>query len=252
MIQAKGIILAMGLSSYKEPAKCFMMLLFLKFFYRHWENKIAHKFFHKSILIPWMTYREAAIIEEVLRKLKPKKCLEWGAGYSTLVLSSFIRRSASWIAIEHDTAWAEKIKSINRRSKVAVYSVPPNHFPWTDEHGDGNFSDLKDYIEFPARFAPFDFILLDGRARRECLAKAHAIISKEGLVILHDAQREYYHPLFKLYKYQLLLRDYAGRIIWMGSKEIDVNKMLDFNKFCVNLDKAFNKLKKFTEIDYSQ
>jgi len=220
-----------------------MVLLFLKFFYRRYKDKIMHKIFHRPIIMPWMTYREVAIIEEVLKKLKPKKCLEWGTGYSTLVLSSFVRKSKSWISIEHDIAWAAKIKNINRKSNVAIYCIPPNNFPWTDEYGDGNFYDLKDYVEFPSRFMPFDFILIDGRARKDCLIKAYDMLSKEGIVILHDAQREYYHQPLKLYKYQLFLQEHMGRMIWIGSKGIDINKMINLNKY-IKLERIFNKITK--------
>jgi len=191
--------------------------------------------------MPWMTYTEVVLIEELLKNLKPKKCLEWGAGYGTLLFPSFINKKASWISIEHNIDWAEKIKKLNKNSNVAIYCVLPNHFPWTDEYEDGNFSDLRDYVEFPAKLAPFDFILVDGRARKDCLEKAYDIIGKEGLVILHDAQREHYREPLKLYKHQIFLQDYAGRAVWIGSKELSINKMFDFDKY-IKLDRIFNRI----------
>jgi hypothetical protein len=65
---------------------------------------------------------------------------------------------------------------------------------------------------------------VDGRARISCLAKAAKIIEDSGVVILHDANRSYYHDPFKLFKYGVFLTDHridAGGL-WIGSHSIDV------------------------------
>jgi hypothetical protein len=133
---------------------------------------------------PWMLDREIQIIEEVLRKLKPKKCLEWGSGYSTLFFPKRVRGITKWISIDHDKDWFTKIYEQNDSSNIELYHVPPNNFPWTDENNDGSVSDLRDYIDFPERFGKFDFILVDGRARKQCLIKAREIINDKGIVVL--------------------------------------------------------------------
>ena len=47
--------------------------------------------------------------------------------------------------------------------------IPPNNYPWSDNNNDGSYEDLIDYIEFPDNHTPYDFILIDGRARLECI-----------------------------------------------------------------------------------
>jgi hypothetical protein len=183
----------------------------------------------------WMQDWEINLVKDVLVKLKPKKCLEWGTGYSTIYFTKFLPKNTQWISIEHEKSWATKIKFLSfpqrlfmNHSKIEVFHIPSNKFPWSDEHGDGTYSDLKDYVDFPEKFAPFDFILIDGRARKDCLLKSYKLLKKNGIVILHDAHRTYYHQPFALYKYQLLLNDHhqdAGGL-WLGSKGINVKSLL--------------------------
>lgn len=113
-------------------------------------------------------------------------------------------------------------------SHVKVFHIPPNHFPWTDEFGDGSYSDLVNHVEFPGKFGNFDFLLIDGRARKHCLIKAYEFIDNEGVVILHDANREYYREALEPYEYQVLLGDdrkSAGGV-WIGSKGMNIAQNL--------------------------
>ncbi len=65
------------------------------------------KLFKNIIIKPYMADKEIAIVEEILLKLHPSRCLEWGSGYSTLYFSQFIPENAKWIAVEHDRAWQQ-------------------------------------------------------------------------------------------------------------------------------------------------
>lgn len=193
--------------------------------------KILKKWFGKSIAKPKAKYREIAIIEEVLKTSKPKRCLEWGSGFSTLYFPKFLGEGASWISIEHDPEWAKRVTEMNRNSNVTVHHIPPDHFPWTDEHHDGAYSDFKNYIEFPGRFGPFDFIFVDGRGRVDCLKKAGELLTKEGIVILHDANRVYYHAAFPLFKHQVLFTDPRTRGgVWVGSPSVNISDVFDVDK----------------------
>ena len=194
---------------------------------------ILNKISKKLIIKPSMIYREIEIIEEILKNLQPQKVLEWGSGYSTLYFPKFVNRNTKWIALEHSKDWFIKIKKLNQNPNVTVIYIPPNHLSYTDTHENGSYSDFKNYIEFPSRFESFDLILIDGRARKDCLIKAHDLIFDKGIVILHDANRKYYHNPFKLYKNQVLFNDYrkfqGG--IWIGSNKIDILRLLNVNKY---------------------
>lgn len=209
-----------------------------------------------------MRDREIRIVEDVLRRLRPRHCLEWGAGHSTLYFTRHLSRGASWLSVEHDAEWFRAVRrQLGRRpcfsrqgpserydfhlrdrwqhvarpvieplsraadlvlggSNVNLVHVPPNQFPWSDADGDGTYEDLIDYVEYPGRSAPFGFILVDGRARRACLLKAHSLLTDDGVVVLHDAGRRYYHDSFAPYESQILLRDDREDEIglWIGRK----------------------------------
>jgi len=200
--------------------------------YRRYKIKILSKIFKKETYRPWMAYEEIEIIEQLLKRFQPRNILEWGAGYSTLWFPKFINKNAKWEAVEHEKEWFNKIDMMNENKNVNISLIQPNHFPWSDEYGDGAYSDLKDYVEFPSHFSKFDFILVDGRARKDCLVKAHEIIAANGIIVLHDAERQYYHESFPLYKYQIMLSNYdcTGRMLWIGSKALDINHILDIRK----------------------
>jgi len=193
-------------------------------------NKITVKFNRKKIK-PWMDERQIDLIEWLLKTIKPKVCLEWGVGLSTLYFPKFLDKNAKWYAVEHDCQWSDKIKLINKNKNVSINYVKPNHFPWTDVNGDGAYSDLKDYVDFPDKLGKFDFILVDGRARGECLEKARQILTQNGIIVLHDAQREYYHNALGFYKYGIVLHDnYSHRDLWVGSKDIDITYLINIKK----------------------
>lgn len=186
----------------------------------------------KTIIKPWMTYEEILVVKDALETFRPQKCLEWGTGYGTLYFPHCAGKGAQWFSVEHDSQWAVKIKGMNKNPNILITHVPPNHFPWSDEYHDGAGSDLQDYIEFPGQLGPFDFVLVDGRARKDCLRKAYEMITEKGLVILHDAERRHYHQPFELYPYQFLF-DHArtGIRLWIGSRGLDLNKKIDFTKY---------------------
>jgi len=217
--------------------------------YMDYLSVIFRRILRRDIKKPWMKYREIQVITEVLTNFKPKKCLEWGSGYSTLFFPQLLSNNFTWISIEHDKNWFEIISRLNRNKNVKIFHVPPNKYPWSDDYKDGSYDDLRDYIEFPTRFGKFDFILIDGRARRECLKKSYNILIKNGIVILHDANRVYYHDSFKFFKYTLLLKDYrtdAGGI-WIGSKGLKIENVLDVEKWS-KYWKIINKFGKILRI----
>lgn len=197
--------------------------------YKFCRSKVFSNFFDKATIKPLMKYREHEIIEEILLKLKPRRCLEWGAGYSTTWFPNLLTKDSTWITIEHEKEWATKIQNKNKNSNVKIIHKPPNHSPWTDENQDGSYSDLKDYVDYPSKQGEFDFILVDGRARTDCLRMAHELITDKGIVILHDSNRRYYHEIFGLYKYQVLFKDYreGGGGVWVASKGAEIDTVLN-------------------------
>lgn len=208
-----------------------VMMLFSQL-YNEYRYKILSRIFNKTIIKPWMKYREIEIAKDILKHLQPQKCLEWGGGYSTLYFPHFVNKNSKWITIDYNKDWAAKIKDMNRNSNVEIFYIKPNNFPSSRDITEWGYRDLKDYLEFPARFGNFDFILIDGGARRECLIKAHALLGDRGVVVLHDANDRRYHGPFALYKYRVLFKDYRNSAggLWIGSKGVDIEDTFNMGR----------------------
>jgi predicted O-methyltransferase YrrM len=157
---------------------------------------------------PEMWLEEISFIKKALVNLSEKKkflnILEWGCGNSTIYFSKFLKQKGiyfKWIAIEHFVPWYEKVIVMiienGLTNDVECFLKSPTY------EANKNIQEtlnLDDYINFPSTLGiKFDFILIDGRKRKECLEIASTIVSSEGLVILHDAERVWYHEGFKYY-----------------------------------------------------
>ncbi|MBF0331990.1 MAG: class I SAM-dependent methyltransferase [Candidatus Omnitrophica bacterium] len=189
-------------------------------------SALRHKalsFLGRAVRSPYMKYEQILAVKGILKDQKPGRCLEWGSGFSTLSFSSLLGQGGTWLSMEHDKSWAETVVQMNKDSRVKVKCVVPNHLPWSDEHGDGTYEDMKDYVEAPSAQKPFDLILVDGRARVACLKKAYEIMADDGVVILHDAERPYYQDAVRIFPFSFFLESTDGCKLWVGSKKKDVS-----------------------------
>lgn len=182
---------------------------------------LLHCVFRKQRRKPWMRRREVLVIEDLLKRLEPRTCLEWGAGYSTLCFPALLTDNFRWISIEHEEEWSNKISEMNQKENVEI------HFVQSDPVGQ-----LESYVEFPAKFGKFDFILVDGRARSSCVTKAHELAENDGVVVLHDANREQYQEPLKIYRHQEWFNDWRVMDcgLWIGSKGRDIREILDLDR----------------------
>ncbi len=148
-----------------------------------------------EIDLPFMDKNEIEAIKICLGLFDgPIKALEWGSGNSTLFFSSLLQPGSSWIALEHDAAWYKEMETkISRHpsSCASAILIPPGRS--FDGLTDGDFDTFRDYVLTPARMGTtFDFILVDGRARTECLMMGWKLLNEDGAMVLHDAQRREY------------------------------------------------------------
>jgi hypothetical protein len=178
---------------------------------------------------PFMKYREILVFEEIHASLRPRRVLEWGAGTSSLYFPARMPFLESWLAVEHDETWARRVAEGNPDPRVEVRFIRPNRTPWSDPEGDGAIEDLLDYLEAPVPGAPYDLVVIDGRARRACLERARDLVTPAGAVILHDANREHYLAPAEGYRHRVLLQDYrrsAGGLL-VASRETDPRAWFD-------------------------
>lgn len=122
------------------------------------------------------------LLKAIISRRSPRRILEWGAGRSTWLMRELLPE-AEIISIEHDRRW---YKHWQMRLDVDLRLVP-----------------LGDRYSNPEVAGLFDLIFVDGRWRRRCLEAAARLVKTDRVVLLHDAQREWYHSAFERFAFQL-------------------------------------------------
>ena len=127
--------------------------------------------------------------------------LEWGAGFSTLYFTRFLADhdiSFRWDAIEHDPKWYFRIHEQNELVGLKIhFFIEPNP---ADKEAMA-IAEMKNYINCPRMIGrKYDVIIVDGRQRNKCLGMAQQFIKEDGVIFLHDAQRERHREIIKRYK----------------------------------------------------
>lgn len=158
---------------------------------------------------PAMWLREIRCIEELLEEQAKKndrlRVLEWGAGRSTIYFSNLLKRRGiafTWLAIENYIPWYGDVvrmieaNQLGETTTCVVKSGTCEERKYLQET-----FDMTEYVNYPQRLGTkFDFVLVDGRRRRQCLEMAAKIVAPTGVVVLHDAERPDYHAAFVHYE----------------------------------------------------
>jgi predicted O-methyltransferase YrrM len=180
---------------------------------------------NESSLRLYMDPIEYSQVLAVLEAVQPARLLEWGAGGSTAAILGdcpFVKRHVS---VEHDSAWAAKVRSVVQDPRLDLQLVPPDRplkhdrpseqdvVSWCAE-AEQDSSIMQAYIQRPSLLEPsYDFVLVDGRARCFCLAEGYRLLRSGGALILHDAQRpDYRKALSALGRFRLLDPWKSGQI----------------------------------------
>ena len=117
----------------------------------------------RSPVWPLMKPREVEIIMDLLRRLRPRRVLEWGSGYGTLYFTRRYSEFEAWLSIEHSEEWAGKIRHLNTDPRVEIVSV---------EAREG----FSEYVDYPSNRGTFD--LADRRPREDRLSCQGARLSQ--------------------------------------------------------------------------
>lgn len=210
-------------------------------------NNLRGAKFRKKPGRPYMRSRELIIFEELVMNLQPKKILEWGAGYSTHYFPRILKGKFEWLSVESDGEWFSHLQELNQNPNVKIELVPGNIVGNFGFENDGSYEEFQDYIEYPTHLAPFDYIVIDGRARSECLKKAFDLLSDKGVVVVHDVNREYYHEYFDLYEYKFVILDNRKRAggVAMLSKGSDISSLVTTDAHEKSWNYVRNKVAKF-------
>lgn len=127
--------------------------------------------------LPWVTY---SFIDFISARLsKTMKTFEYGSGFSTLYYS---KKTQSVTTVEHNKVWYEKMVKHHLTNVQIIYCA---------EDEKGNYSSSIEQIK-----NEYDLIIVDAIDRVNCIKKSLKALSKSGVVILDDSEREEYTEAF--------------------------------------------------------
>ena len=149
----------------------------------------------------------------LVKKLKPKKVVEWGPGLG--IDTSFKNKgeygntqivldnsNAEIISIEHQKQYLPK-KNIKRLDVRFVENI-----------------DTPDYINIPEGWEDADLFFVDARNRSQCLDYIKENATKRNYVAcIHDAERAWYKDAIHRFKYVLYTNDEQRFCIMTNNKQ---------------------------------
>lgn len=127
--------------------------------------------------LPWISYRAIRRLKQILSTSKTKM-VEFGSGMSTVWFSKHCQEVVS---IEDYEGWYQKVKG--ELSKRNIHNVeykfkPSNQYPLLEEYPDNYF----------------DFILVDGSQRANCVATALKKVKPKGYIYLDNSDKNPTEP----------------------------------------------------------
>ena len=133
--------------------------------------------------IPWLTEGGIEFLEDYFKQHPDARVLEFGSGASTVWIAKRVKELHS---VEHHGQWHESVVQAIEKD-----SLSDHVFCYLRE---------KPYYGICEEFEneSFDLILVDGRNRKGCVAHALPKLKKGGLLVLDDAEREFYFPVYTL------------------------------------------------------
>jgi predicted O-methyltransferase YrrM len=116
-----------------------------------------------------------------LKITQPTTILEWGPGYSTIVMLEHAPQ-AEIFTIEHQKKWFQKWHQIlGKYAQVRMFLLDQD----------------EDYVLAPLKLElQFDLVFIDGlnKKRPDCLRTAAQVLAEKGVVLIHDSERQHYWP----------------------------------------------------------
>jgi hypothetical protein len=142
--------------------------------------------------VPWWTFDSADHVAAWLRERPGARVFEWGSGASTLWLAA---RAGSVHSVEHHAGWAGVLAPrlpahVDLRVVEAVRSTSPVVGSAKPGHADLDFAAYVAAIDDVP--GDFDIIVIDGRAREACLARAVGRLAPGGLIVFDNVDRRRY------------------------------------------------------------
>lgn len=142
--------------------------------------------------VPWWTFDSADRVAACLEQRPGARVFEWGSGASTLWLAA---RAGSVHSVEHHAGWAEVLAPrlpghVELRVVQPVACREPAVGSAKPGHAGLDFADYVGAIDEVA--GDFDVVVIDGRAREACLARAVDRLAPGGVIVFDNVDRQRY------------------------------------------------------------
>jgi hypothetical protein len=205
---------------------------------RQIERCVRHPIRAGALIFSWLcgrpaqNGREIRLFQRALLSAGARavRIFEWGLGNSTITYTSTLARAGrefEWHGVDHSPEWFQYVTATLARTPQAravhLACVPFQHPMAVCFDRAADHEAIEQYVEQPRGRGTFDVILIDGRFRRRCLLTARDLLAPDGIVLLHDAHRSYYHAAFSAYPYGSLVsggrRPASGKesLVWLGA-----------------------------------
>lgn len=143
---------------------------------------------------PYMTPAETALFTKY--RDRSRNYFEFGCGGSTVFCDSPQRRSKS---VDNNQEWLNKVGPLIGSTTELIYVNTGPVLEYGNPVDTTQITGFADYsLAFRLRDLETDLVLVDGRFRVACALQV-ALSDYAGPVLLHDAQRTEYQPLFKFF-----------------------------------------------------
>ena len=143
---------------------------------------------------PYMTSAETAAFTRY--RDKSHNYFEFGCGESTVFCDSPHRRIKS---VDNHQEWLNKVRPLVGATTELIYVNTGPVLEYGNPADPAQVANFADYsLAFSQRDPDTDLVLLDGRFRVACALQI-VLSDYTGVVLLHDAQRPEYQPLFKFF-----------------------------------------------------
>ena len=135
---------------------------------------------------PWWPYDMTDFVEAALPR--NAKVFEYGGGGSSLWLCD---HGVRLTVVEHHPAWSRELRNL-LPNNVELIEAPPQHVGRiVSSVEDGHFDDYVQAIDnYPDN--SFDLVIVDGRARGDCVVRARDKVRSGGYLLLDDSDRPRY------------------------------------------------------------
>jgi precorrin-6B methylase 2 len=172
--------------------------------------------------LAWWPFVAQDRVESYLSKRDNPQVFEWGSGASSVWLS---KRSHRVVTVEHDEDWALQMRQVASRYKLrnleivhveALRSVSPKISSGKIGYEGLDFTRYVNSIE---AYENFDLIVIDGRARIDCLIVALKHLKPSGVILLDDSNRKRYRSRLPLLP-ESTLRGLGPASLWVSQSSL--------------------------------